>query len=86
MDKFTNDPPSETVRLLERLHAGDRWALADLFQKHRDRSAPDGRAGMDARLYGRIDTSYVRQDGFLDLAKREESDLSDPRLPVFLWL
>ena len=41
---------------------------------------------MDARLYGRIDTSYVRQDGFLDLAKREESDLSDPRLPVFLWL
>ena len=41
---------------------------------------------MDARLYGRIDASDVLQDGFLDVAKRMQSYLSDPRLPVFLWL
>ncbi len=41
---------------------------------------------MDARLYGKIDASDVLQDGFLDLAKRVESYLRDPRLPVFLWM
>ena len=41
---------------------------------------------IDARLQGRIDASDVLQDGFLDLSKRVESYLSDPRLPAFLWL
>jgi RNA polymerase sigma-70 factor (ECF subfamily) len=81
-----NDPPSETVRLLERLRAGDRRALAELFQRHRDRLRRMVELRMDARLYGRIDASDVLQDGFLDVAKRMESYLSDPRLPLFLWL
>ena len=81
-----NDPPSETVHLLERLRAGDRRALADLFQRHRDRLRRMVELRMDARLQGRVDASDVLQDGFLDLAKRVESYLSDPRLPVFLWL
>ena len=80
------DPPSETVRLFERLRAGDRGALAELFQRHRDRLRRMVELRMDARLQGRIDASDVLQDGFLDLAKRVESYLSDPRLPVFLWL
>jgi RNA polymerase sigma-70 factor, ECF subfamily len=41
---------------------------------------------LDARLQGRVDASDVLQDGFLDLSKRVESYLNDPRLPVFLWL
>ena len=41
---------------------------------------------MDARLYGRVDASDVLQDGFLDLASKVDSYLSDPRVPVFLWL
>ena len=81
-----NDPPSDTDYLLDRLRAGDRRALADLFQRHRDRLRRMVELRMDARLYGRIDASDVLQDGFLDLAKRLESYLSDPRLPVFLWL
>jgi RNA polymerase sigma-70 factor (ECF subfamily) len=80
------DPPSETNRLLERLRAGDRGALAELFQRHRDRLRRMVELRMDARLHGRIDASDVLQDGFLDLAKRVESYLNDPRLPVFLWL
>jgi RNA polymerase sigma-70 factor (ECF subfamily) len=80
------DPPSETVRLFERLQAGDRRALADLFQRHRDRLRRMVELRIDARLQGRIDASDVLQDGFLDLSKQVESYLSDPRLPVFLWL
>ncbi len=80
------DPSSESVRLLERLRTGDRRALADLFQKHRDRLRRMVELRMDARLHGRIDASDVLQDGFLDLNKQLETYLKDPRLPVFLWL
>jgi len=86
MGNIMKDPPSETVRLLERLRAGDRRVLADLFQRHRDRLRRMVELRMDPRLQGRIDASDVLQDGFLDLTKRVESYLSDPRLPVFLWL
>jgi len=86
MGKSMNDPPSETVHLLERLRAGDRRALADLFQRHRDRLWRMVELRMDPRLYGRIDASDVLRDAFLDLTKRLESYLSDPGLPVFLWL
>ncbi len=86
MGKIMNDSPSETVQLFERLRAGDRRALADLFQRHRDRLRRMVELRMDARLQGRIDASDVLQDGFLDLAKRVDNYLGDPGLPVFLWL
>jgi RNA polymerase sigma-70 factor (ECF subfamily) len=86
MGKITNEPPSETLRLLERLRSGNRRALAELFQQHRDRLRRMVELRMDARLHGRVDASDVLQDGFLDLAKRVESYLCDPKLPVFLWL
>jgi eukaryotic-like serine/threonine-protein kinase len=68
-----NDLSSETVRLLERLQTGDRRALADLFERHRDRLRTMVELRMDARLHGRIDASEVLQDGFLDLTKQLES-------------
>ena len=86
MGNVTKDPPSETVHLVERLRAGDRRALAELFERHRDRLRRMVELRMDARLQGRVDASDVLQDGFLDLEKRVESYLNDPRLPVFLWL
>jgi len=86
MGNIMNDPPSETLHLIERLRAGDRRALADLFQRHRDRLRRMVELRMDARLHGRVDASDVLQDGFIDVAQRVESYLRDPKLPVFLWL
>jgi RNA polymerase sigma-70 factor (ECF subfamily) len=86
MGTVMKDPPSETVRMLARLQAGDRRALSDLFQRHRERLRKMVELRMDPRLTGRIDASNVLQDGFLDLSKQVESYLSDRRLPVFLWL
>jgi RNA polymerase sigma-70 factor, ECF subfamily len=74
MGEVMQDPPSETVRPVERLRAGDRRALAELFQRHRDRMRRMVELHMDARLYGRLDAFVVAQDGFLDLAKRVESE------------
>ncbi len=86
MGNANNDPPSETLCLLERLRTGDRRALADLFQRHRDRLRRMVELRMDPRLQGRIDASDVLQDGYLNVAKRVDSYLGDPKLPVFLWL
>jgi RNA polymerase sigma-70 factor (ECF subfamily) len=86
MGKNMNDPPCESSQLLERLRAGDHRALAKLFQQHRDRLRRMVELRMDTRLHGRIDASDVLQDGFLDLAQRVDSYLSNPSLPVFLWM
>ena len=86
MGDAMKDSPSGTVHLVERLRAGDRRALAELFERHRDRLRRMVELRMDARLQGRVGASDVLQDGFLDLEKRVESYVSDPRLPAFLWL
>ncbi len=80
------DPSSETGRLLERLRGGDRQALVDLYQQHRERLRRMVEVRMDTRLQGRADASDVLQDGFLDVAARLQSYLRDPKLPPFLWL
>ncbi len=86
MGEIKNEPSRETAHQMDRLRAGDRRALAELFQQHRDRLRRMVELRMDARLQGRIDASDVLQDGFLDVAQRLESYLRDPKLPVFLWL
>ena len=58
MGKFRNDPPSESFHLLERLRAGDRRALGELFQQHRDRLRRMVELRMDARL-SRAETAEV---------------------------
>ncbi len=80
------DPSSETGRLLERLRGGDRQALVDLYQQHRERLRRMVEVRMDSRLQGRVDASDVLQDGFLVVATRLESYLRNPKLPPFLWL
>ncbi len=82
---MANDP-SDTDHLLERLRGGDRQALTDLFQRHRDRLRLVVDLRMDTRLQGRFDASDVLQDAFLDAAARLEGYLQRPDLPAFLWL
>ena len=65
---------------------GDRQALTDLFQRHRDRLRRMVALRLDARLQGRVDASDVLQDAFLDAAARLDSYLQGSELPAFLWL
>jgi RNA polymerase sigma-70 factor (ECF subfamily) len=82
---MSNDP-SDTLHLVERLRGGDRQALTDLFQRHRDRLRRLVELRMDARLQGRFDASDVLQDAFLDAAARLDDYLQGRDLPAFLWL
>jgi RNA polymerase sigma-70 factor (ECF subfamily) len=77
---------SDTLTPAERLRAGDRQALADLFQQERDRLRRLVDLRMDTRLRGRIDASDVLQEAFLDANARVDSYLGRADLPVFLWL
>ena len=82
---MANDP-SDTLHLVERLRGGDRQALTDLFQRHRDRLRRLVELRMDARLQGRVDASDVLQDAFLDAAAHLDWYLKGSDLPPFLWL
>ena len=82
---MANDP-SDTGQLVERLRAGDRQALTDLYQRHRDRLRRMVELRMDARLQGRVDASDVLQDAFLDAAAHLDWYLKGSELPPFLWL
>ncbi len=77
---------SDSGELLGRLRAGDRQALADLFQRHRERLRRMVELRLDLRLQGRVDASDVLQDSFLDAVARADSYLQGSELPPFLWL
>ena len=70
---MANDP-SDTGQLVDRLRAGDRQALTDLFQRHRDRLRRMVELRRDARLQARGDASDLLQDAFLDAAARLDGD------------
>jgi RNA polymerase sigma-70 factor (ECF subfamily) len=80
------DDLTDTEQLVEKLRGGDRQALTDLFQRHRDRLRRMVELHMDPRLQARVDASDVLQDAFLDVAARVDSYLQGSELSAFLWL
>lgn len=72
--------------LLTRARAGDESALASLFDRHRDRLRKMVRLRMDRRLSGRVDSSDVLQDAYLNVRRRLKDYSGESSLPFFLWL
>lgn len=77
---------AESVDLIERARAGDREALDALFAQHRQRLRRMVEIRLDPRVQARLDASDVVQEAFVDVAERLHEYLSDPKLPLFLWL
>jgi RNA polymerase sigma-70 factor (ECF subfamily) len=78
--------PEDVVALLERVRAGDRDALNEIFTRDRARLRRMVEVRLDGRLQARVDASDVIQDAYVEVATRLEEYLNDPRLPLFLWL
>ena len=72
--------------LLVRLERGDARALSELFARHRERLRRMIRLRLDRRLQGRIDSSDVLQDAYLEVARRAGEYFAQPTMPAFLWL
>ena len=70
---------------VHRAVAGDRTALARVFEMHRPRLRRMVAARLDERLASRVDESDVLQDVFLT-ADRRIHDFDPAKTPFFVWL
>src|SRR5215831_17004291 len=82
---MTSDPSSLDDQL-GRAKSGDEQALADLFNRYRDRLRRMVHLRLDRRLQGRIDASDVLQEAFIDFARRFPQFAAEGGMPFFLWL
>jgi RNA polymerase sigma-70 factor (ECF subfamily) len=78
--------PSEVTHLIDRLRAGDRQALAELFHGYRERLRRMVELRMDARLRTRLDASDILQEAYLDLAGDLDAYRADRKLQPLLWM
>src|SRR5437588_5434999 len=74
-------PEPDEADFLQRAMAGDQQALAALFARYRDRLGRMVRLRLDRRMAGRIDTSDVLQDAYLDVARRFPEGVGAPPCP-----
>jgi RNA polymerase sigma-70 factor (ECF subfamily) len=83
-----SDPAgNDDQELLRRALDGDEPALAALFDGSRDRLRKMIRLRLDRRLSGRVDTSDVLQEAYLDVRKRIVEYARDTAaMPFHLWL
>jgi RNA polymerase sigma-70 factor, ECF subfamily len=86
MGTLMENNSAESVDLIEHACAGDRAAMNALFTRHRDRLVRMVEMRLDSRLQGRLDASDVVQEAYVDVTRRLEEYLRDPKLPLFLWL
>src|SRR5205814_2568767 len=86
MEALMENNSGHSVDLIERARAGDPQALNEIFARHRDRLRRMVELRLDWRLQARLDASDVIQDAYLEIARRLEEYLREPRLPLFLWL
>lgn len=78
---------SDDIRAtLDCLQRGDQQALATLFSRYRDRLRRMVEFRLDARLRGRVSTSDVLQEAYIDALKRLPHYQADPDVPFFIWL
>jgi RNA polymerase sigma-70 factor (ECF subfamily) len=80
------DNSDEAEDLLRRASQGDHQALGELLSRYRDRLRLMVRLRLDRRLQGRIDSSDVIQEAYLEAAERFEDYVRNQPMPFFLWL
>jgi len=86
MGKTITGDFSDPDDLLRRAGGGDQEAVAALFALHRERLERMVRLRMDRRLQGRIDSSDVLQETYLEAARRVAEFARQPTTSVYLWL
>jgi RNA polymerase sigma-70 factor (ECF subfamily) len=75
-----------THRLLGRVSGQDEQALPELFRRHRERLRKMVRLRRDRHLGGRLDSTAVLQQLYLDVSRHIDEYLAEPSQSFFLWL
>ena len=87
MSSALSDSLSNSDDLLQRALAGDRQALAEIFDHYQKRLRQMVRLRLDRRLQGRIDPSDVVQEAYLDVVDQFPSYVEkQEKMSFFLWL
>jgi RNA polymerase sigma-70 factor, ECF subfamily len=86
MGSLMDQPPDDTPDLLRRAAAGDQHCWATLVGRHEERLRRLVDFRLDRRLQGRIDTSDVIQEVYVEVAAHLPDYLRQPGMPFYLWL
>ena len=82
MNSSNKELPPEVAEL----QARGEQAVADLFERDRDKLARFVVHRMDPRLLGRLDSDDVMQEAFLVIQRRYESYIAKPSVPFYVWM
>jgi RNA polymerase sigma-70 factor (ECF subfamily) len=80
------NPAEHTAELLERLRAGERAAVGDLFELHRERLWRMLFIRLDRRVARRVSADDVLQEAFFDISNRIDEYLEQSAVPFYVWL
>ncbi len=70
---------------IELLTKGGEQAVAELFSKYREPLLRMVDFRLDRRLYGRVDSTDVLQESYLEVARRIAEYLKEPAVSFFVW-
>jgi RNA polymerase sigma-70 factor (ECF subfamily) len=76
----------ETIELLDDAKQGDRAAMDQLLDRHRDSLHRMVRCRLNPGVARRVDASDVVQDALLTASKRLAEYLQNPSMPFHAWL
>ena len=79
------DPKARDLDLMASACAGNRAAVGELFERHREKLRRMINLRLDPKLRGRVDVSDVLQEAFIDFAEKVQ-DHDPEQMPVHLWL
>ncbi len=75
-----------TKKVLDRLRDGGQQALAEMFVGLQPKLLRMVRIRIDRRIAGRADATDIVQEAYLDASRRLPDYLSNPTMPLLLWL
>ena len=76
----------ETLELLKQAGGGDRQAVNNLMDRHRDALRHLVRMRLDQKIQRRVDVSDVVQDVLVEANRRLGDYMANPVMPFRLWL
>ncbi len=76
----------ENTGELGQLRSRGQQAVAELFDRYREKLLRTIALRLDGRILGKVDSEDVLQDAFVESSRRIQDYLDRPSVPFFVWL
>lgn len=71
---------------LNQLRCRGEGAVAELFDRYREKLRRMVTFRLDSRILGKVDSDDILQDAFVEAARRIQDYINRPSVPFFVWL